>query len=176
MKLIAQSERIYLRELNTSDALSFYNLNIDFEVLKYTGDEPFKDIEDVKIFLKKYVKQYENYKMGRWAICLNNTHKMIGWCGLKYHPKEKLADIGYRLLKTQWNKGYATEATQLALEYGFNKLNLKEIIAHVHEKNNASHKVILKAGLKYYKTIIYDNKPARFYTITKLQYLNKLGD
>lgn len=176
MKLIAKSERIYLREFTTSDALSVYNLNSDFEVLKYTGDEPFKDIDDAHIFLTNYLKQYQNYKMGRWAICLNNTNNMIGWCGLKFHPKENLVDVGYRLFKNQWNKGYATEATLLALEYGFNKLKLKEIVAHVHEKNTASHKVALKAGLKFYKNIIYDNKPARFYTITKLQYLKKIGD
>ena len=40
MKLIAKSERIYLRELTVSDALPFYNLNNDIEVLKYTGDKP----------------------------------------------------------------------------------------------------------------------------------------
>ena len=80
--------------------------------------------------------------MGRWAICLNNTYKMIGWCGLKYHPKEKLVDIGYRLFKNKWNKGYATEATQLALNYGFKKLNLKENVAHVNKENNVSHKVV----------------------------------
>ena len=176
MKLIAKSERIYLRELNTSDTLNLFNLNNDSDVLKYTGDEPFKDIDDATIFLSKYVIQYQNYKMGRWAICLNNSNKMIGWCGLKYHSKENLVDVGYRLFKNQWNKGYATEATQVALDYGFNKLKLKEIVAHVHEKNTASHKVALKAGLKFSKNIIYDNKPARFYTITNLQYLNKIGD
>ena len=104
MKLIAKSERIYLRELTTSDALSFYDLNNDCEVLKYTGDKPFKEIDDAKNFLNKYVAQYQNYKMGRWAICLNNTDKIIGWCGLKYHPKENLVDIGYRLFKNQWDK------------------------------------------------------------------------
>ena len=81
--------------------MSFYNLNNNFEVLEYTGDKPFKDADDGTIFLTKYVKQYQNQKMGRWVICINNTNKMIGWCGLKYHPKEKLVDVGYRLFKNQ---------------------------------------------------------------------------
>lgn len=172
MKFIAKSKRLYLRELNINDAIHFYKINSDTDVLEYTGDKPFKTIKEAKDFLKKYIYQYEKYQMGRWAVCLNSSKCMIGWCGLKFHPHNKLADIGYRFYKSQWNKGYATEATSLALNYGFNDLKLEKIVAHVHDKNKASHNVVLKAGLKFTKNIIYDSIPASFYEITKSDFLN----
>lgn len=172
MKLIAKSERLYLRELSVNDSIHFYKINMDPDVLKYTGDEPFKNLNEAKEFIKNYINQYKNYRMGRWAVCLNSTKEMIGWCGLKFRPENNFVDVGYRFYKTQWNKGYATEATLLALKYGFNELNLNEIVAHVHYDNNASHNVVLKSGLKFTKSIIYDNKPARFYRITKSEFLN----
>ena len=172
MNFIAKSKRIYLRELNKNDAVHFYEINNDPEVLEYTGDEAFKTINEAKEFLESYTNQYKQFQMGRWAVCLNSTNDMIGWCGLKFHPEENVVDVGYRFYKSQWNKGFATEATLLAIEYGFNKLNLNKIVAHAHEKNVASHKVALKAGLKLTKTIIYDNKPAKFYEITKATFLN----
>ena len=172
MKLIAKSERIYLRELNTDDAEVFYLINLNLEVLKFTGDKPFSNIEEAKDFLYNYLNQYKKYKMGRWAICLNSSNKMIGWCGLKFHPIQKIVDIGFRLFKSEWNKGYATEATKLALDYGFRKLNINKIVAHVQDNNIASLKVIIKSGLTFSKNIMYDNYPAKLYLITKRGYLN----
>ncbi|MBT8260552.1 MAG: GNAT family N-acetyltransferase [Bacteroidia bacterium] len=170
---MAKSKRLYLRELNINDAENFYKLNLDPEVLKYTGDKPFINIEEANNFLKEYVNQYKKYKMGRWAICLNDTNKMIGWCGLKYHPKQKYVDIGFRLFKKHWNKGYATEASLLALDYGFNTLENNKIVAHVYNENVASQKVVLKTGMTFSKNINYDKKLAKLFSISKTEYLKK---
>jgi len=171
MKLIAKTNRLYLRELTIEDAIHFFEMNNDTEVIKHTGDLPFSSLEAAKDFLKTYRSNYTDYNMGRWAVCLNDTNEMIGWCGLKYHPKEDLVDIGYRFYQKHWNKGYATEATKASLNYGFDVLELDKIVAHVHEDNLGSHKVALKAGLRFVKDFVYDNKPAKFYEITKADYI-----
>jgi RimJ/RimL family protein N-acetyltransferase len=67
MKKILETERLHLRELNVNDAEYFYLLNLDKEVMKYTGEEPFKNIEKAKYFLKNY-DHYEKYGFGRWAV------------------------------------------------------------------------------------------------------------
>lgn len=171
MKLIAKTNRLYLRELTIEDAIHFFEINNDIKVLKFTGDDPFESIEAAKSFLKVYKSNYIDYKMGRWAVCLNDTNEMIGWCGLKYHPKENLVDIGYRFYQKHWHKGYATEATKAAIHYGFDILKLDRIVAHVHKNNIGSHKVALKAGLHFVKDFIYDGKPAKFYEISKTDYI-----
>lgn len=170
MKLITKTNRLYLRELTIDDAIHFFEMNNDDTVIRYTGDVPFASIDAAKTFLDAYQVNYRDYKMGRWAVCLNTTNEMIGWCGLKYHTQENLVDVGYRFYQAHWGNGYATEATKAALEYGFHVLKLERIVAHVHKDNIASHKVVLKAGLSFVKDFVYDNKPAKFYEITKAFY------
>ena len=51
MKIILQTERLYLREFIFSDGIEFYNLNNDFEVIKYTGNKPFKYLQEANKFI-----------------------------------------------------------------------------------------------------------------------------
>ena len=169
MKIIAETDRIYLREFILEDAIHFYNMNADYNVLKYTGDDAFKSVEEATAFLKNY-NPYDLYGMGRWAVCLKTDDAFLGWCGLKYHPNEKLVEVGYRFYQSHWNKGYATESTKLSIQYGFNVLKLKDIYAHAHDDNTASHRVIEKCRLSFLKNGIYDNMPAKLYKIKNSNY------
>ena len=164
MKIITETDRFYLREFILEDAFHFYHMNKDKDVIKYTGDDAFKSLNDAKEFISNY-DQYDLFKMGRWAVCLKHTHEFVGWCGLKFHPKENLVEVGYRFYKSCWNKGYATESAKAALQYGFNNLNLKTIYAHAHIDNKASHKVIEKCGLQFIGLGNHDDMPIKLYKI-----------
>ncbi len=126
MKIIAQTDRLYLREFIPDDAIHLYKMNTDKDVIKHTGDTAFESIQEAKTLIENY-NQYELHGMGRWAVCLKSDHSFLGWCGLKHHPKEKLVEVGYRFYKCNWNKGYATESSKSAIQYGFNILKLKDI-------------------------------------------------
>ena len=165
MPVIAKTTRLYLRELTTEDAIHFFAMNSDPEVLRYTGDDPFESVNAARTFLARYVKQYKTHGMGRWAICLNTNDVVLGWCGLKYRPENDVVDVGYRLYKKYWGQGYATEATKAAINYGFKTLELDTIVAHVHVENLASQRVALKAGMHYVKDFIYDGEPSQLYQI-----------
>ncbi|WP_417290276.1 GNAT family N-acetyltransferase [Corallibacter sp.] len=170
MTTIIETNRLYLREFTIEDAEHFFYMNNDFDVIKHTGDTPFDSINDAKMFLKDY-NQYKLHGMGRWAVCLKEDNTFLGWCGLKYHPKEKLVEVGYRFYKKFWNNGYATESAKASIKYGFENLKLKDIYAHCHIDNLASQKVIEKCGLSFLNNGIYDNMPAKLYK-TKNPYLN----
>ena len=164
MKIITQTERLYLREFIIEDAIHFYKMNLDEDVIKHTGDVAFSSKTEAEDFLSKY-NQYQLHKMGRWAVCDKNTNVFLGWCGLKYHPKEDLVEVGYRFYKKYWSKGYATESTKASIAYGFDILKLKTIFAHAHIDNLASHKVIEKCGLSFVDQNNYDGMPAKLYKI-----------
>lgn len=166
MKPILETERLYLREFTLDDAIHFYNMNADVDVLKYTGDVVFRSVEDAKVFLENY-DQYKLHNMGRWAVCLKHNDEFVGWCGLKYHPSEDLVEVGYRFYKSHWGKGYATESAKACITYGFETLKLKVIYAHAHVDNLASHRVIEKCGLQLIDEAIYDGMPAKLYSIEK---------
>ena len=133
MHQILSTERLILRKFTPQDAQDFYNLNNDPEVLKFTGDLPFPSVMEAESFLKNYDAN-EKYGIGRWAVILKSKLEFIGFCGLKYHPDKDIVEIGYRLYKSFWGQGFATEAAKASIQYGFEKLGYKKIVAHVHQK------------------------------------------
>lgn len=164
MTIITETERLYLREFTREDAIHFFNMNNNPEVIRYTGDQAFESVEEAEGFLKNY-KQYQLYKMGRWAVCDKQTHTFLGWCGLKFHPEEAIVEVGFRFYQENWNKGYATESAKASIAYGFQYLKLKEIYAHVQIENIASQRVLEKCGMQFVKEIVYDGFPAKLYKI-----------
>jgi len=168
MKPILTTSRLYLREFSEEDATSFYKLNLDPDVIKYTGDPPFSKVKDAETFIENY-SAYIEFGYGRWAVCLKETNTFIGFCGLKFHPKENITEIGFRFFKEQWNQGFATESAKAVIDYGFNELNLLEIYAHAHFNNLSSQRVIEKCGLHFVKNITHDDMPAKLYCIQKNQ-------
>ena len=148
MNKILETPRLYLREMTPQDAEAAYILNLDPEVLQYTGDDPFESVEEAKTFLENYAS-YRTYGFGRWAMVLKETNEYLGWCGLKYTPELDEFDIGYRLMKKFWGKGYATEAAEACLEFGFNQFDMKTIVGRAMPANTASVRVLEKIGLTY---------------------------
>lgn len=144
-----ESKRLILREFHLDDAGTFYLLNNNKEVMRYTGDRPFKNIEDAQ----ELIKTYPNYKRdgyGRWTVIEKSSNKIIGWCGLKNQPGEYV-DLGYRFLQEFWGQGYATEAAQACIAYGFDALNLHEIVGRTAIENLASIRVLEKIGMHFWK-------------------------
>jgi ribosomal-protein-alanine N-acetyltransferase len=145
--IVLTTERLILREFELTDAEAMFNLNRDEEVLRYIGDKQFESIEDANNFFKNY-PDYEKNGFGRWALVTKGDKEVIGWCGLKKH-EDNTVDIGYRIFKNQWNKGYATEASIACLEYGFQVFELDEIIANAATENKASIRVMEKIGMEF---------------------------
>jgi len=162
---ILETERLYLREMTIEDAENAYLLNIDPEVLQFTGDEPFESIEKAKQFLESY-DHYKKYGFGRWAVILKSNHEFIGFCGLKYTKEEDEFDIGFRLVKKHWNKGFATEAAKACIDLGLSKFNMKEIVGRVMKDNLASIRVLEKLGLSFHQSTVTDGYEELIYKIS----------
>jgi [ribosomal protein S5]-alanine N-acetyltransferase len=165
--MIISTPRLILRQLTPADAESFYLLNADPEVIRYTGDDAFADIEAAKQFLKGY-DHYEKYGFGRWAVIRKEDGKFLGWCGLKYTPETGEYDIGFRFFREYWNKGYATEAAQACLDYGLNDLKIKTIVGRAMKANLASIKVLEKIGMAYWKKMDFHGGEGVIYRIENL--------
>ncbi len=149
MKTILQSERLHFREFTEDDAPLIYQLNSDPEVVKFVHEEPVTDINSAGKNLDRILTQYKEYGYGRWAIHLKENNAFIGWGGLKYRPERKETDLGYRLMRAYWGKGYATEAAVALLAHGFNELKLTEIAAMAQTDNHVSLQVLEKAGMQH---------------------------
>lgn len=166
MKPILETERLLLRELDAGDAESFYALNLNPNVIRYTGDEAFENSDAAKQFLHDY-KDYETNGYGRWAVIDKSNGAFLGWCGLKYSKDAGETDIGFRFFENHWNKGYATESAGACLNYGFDKLGLNSIVGRAMADNAASVKVLEKLGLVFEKEFEFDGHKGVAYRINK---------
>lgn len=167
-----ETERTYLRNLGVQDAQDFYALNLDTEVIKYTGDDPFDSIEKALDFLNRY-DQYEKYGVGRLAVMDKHTNVFLGWCGLKYSPDLDEYDIGFRFFRVHWNKGYATETANACLDFGFQRPGIDEIVGRAMTKNTASIRVLEKIGMTFKQHRDCGGQDGVIYSITKDFYENR---
>ncbi|GAB5538441.1 MAG: GNAT family N-acetyltransferase [Salibacteraceae bacterium] len=166
-----ETKRLILRELNASDAKSLFELNADLEVLKYTGDTPFASIEAANSFLKNY-SDYQQNGFGRWAVIKKSTDEFLGWSGLKRN-EQGLIDLGFRFHQRHWGNGYGTESARACLEYGFNTLELHQIIGRASKDNIASVRILEKIGMSFWKTDVCKGIPnAAYYRINKPEFNN----
>jgi ribosomal-protein-alanine N-acetyltransferase len=165
MYIIFETPRLILRRFTEDDAPLIFQLNSDPEILRYVHEPTLESVEQAKdIICNIILPQYPN-NLGRWAIHTKNNNEFIGWCGLKYRPDLDEIDLGYRLVKQAWGKGFATEAAQHTLDYGFNTLHLAIITGRAHIENIASIKVLEKIGMRFISEGIVDDCPVRTYTL-----------
>ena len=150
MKITLETTRLLMREFREEDAEGMYELNNDPDVVRYTGDPAFVSIEATRDFIRKY-DAYEKFGRGRLTLLLKDTSEYVGWCGLKYDTISSETDLGFRLLKKFWNKGYATEASLRCLEHGFTDLKIEKIVGRAMQENTASIKVLKKVGMIFEK-------------------------
>lgn len=165
MAIELETERLIMKQMCEADAPGMFELNSDKEVIWYTGDKSYY-IEQTKQFIKNY-DQYTKHKMGRLNTFLKSTGEYIGWCRLKYLAGSNKVDLGYRLHKRYWGKGYATEASIESLNYGFKTLHLDEIIATAMKPNVVSINVMKKLGMSYSHDETCGGNPGVVYKITK---------
>lgn len=166
MHIIFETPRLFLRRFTEEDSKLILELNSDPDIVKYVHEPVLQTEEEAnRIIINNILPQYRN-NLGRWAIHTKEGNDFIGWCGLKYLPEVDVIDLGYRLKKSAWGKGYATESAAHTLKYGFEYLHIKLITGRAHIENTASFKVLEKIGMHFKEEGIVDDCPVRTYLLT----------
>ncbi|UOB66548.1 GNAT family N-acetyltransferase, partial [Bacillus thuringiensis] len=127
-----ETERLQLRELTLLDAETMFQYFSKESVIRYFGMDSFQNIEQAKTTIQTFKNRYEEGSVFRWGIEKKGTGQLIGTCGFHLiNNHHKRAEIGYELDDTYWGQGYASEALQAILAYGFEMLQLIRIAAVV---------------------------------------------
>ncbi|MBE7150722.1 GNAT family N-acetyltransferase [Bacillus mycoides] len=144
-----ETERLLLRELTLLDAETMFHYFSKESVIRYFGMDSFENIEQAKTTIQTFRKRNEEGSVFRWGIEKKGTDQLIGTCGFHLINKHhKRAEIGYELDDTYWGQGYATEALQAMLAYGFETLQFIRIAAVVYIENEASRNLLTKVGFQ----------------------------
>ena len=94
-------------------------------------------------------RQFEERGYGLWAVEIPGEAPFIGDVGLWAHPYFPTPEIGWRLDKAYWHRGYATEAARAAIADGFDRIGLTEIISFTSPLNVASIRVMERLGMTH---------------------------
>lgn len=140
-----ETERLILRQVEDKDVEQLYEILSDPEVAKYEYFYPVKSNVEVIKFIERYKKELEQNEEITWGIILKETNRLIGTCCLgDFDEGARRTEIGYDIIQAEWGKGYATEALEAVIDFGFDYMNLNRIEATITPGNNASVKVLRK--------------------------------
>jgi ribosomal-protein-alanine N-acetyltransferase len=164
------TRRLRLRPFRMEDFDAYATIMADPEIGKwFPKGEGYSRDEAEKSFIR-ILEHWTRHGFGLWAVFQNRKPSLMGRCGLNRIDETAEVEIDFLLAKQFWGKGYATEAAQAVLEYGFTILHLDRIIALAKIENIASRKVMEKIGMQYRKNARYWGILCAYYDITKADY------
>lgn len=166
--IIARTERLLLRPFAAPDLTALRPILGDAEVMRFgPGAQPPASIQT---WLHDCLAAYDRFGYGPWAVVELRQHRLIGYCGLFYFPdinRQPETEIGYRLARTAWGQGYATEAALAVREYAFTTLGLPRLVALIDPQNSASIRVAAKLGMQHEQDVLFEGytHPDRVYAV-----------
>lgn len=147
---ILQTERLLIRQMTQDDAKFILELLNSPKWIQFIGDRNIHTLEEAVEYIHTRVQpNYEALGFGFYLVERIADQVKIGNCGLTKRDGMEHADIGYSLLEKYEGNGYAYEATQAILKYGFEVHQLKHIEAITTPDNQSSLKLLNKLGLRY---------------------------
>lgn len=168
-----ETQRLYIRQFTNNDLTELIELRSDPEVIKYLGGKNMQNPAALEKRLQFYIGCYTKYGFGMSAMIWKETGKMIGWSGLQPLDGTDEIEVGYGMAREFWGKGIGFEAAKAWLEFGFEKANLKRIVAVAYPENTGSRRIMEKCGMKYEKTEPHYGADCVFYAISKDDFLKK---
>lgn len=151
------SQRLGFRNWKEEDIPEFAAINSDEDVMEHFPKT--LTIQETAAFVERLQNHFEQFGYTYFAVEVLETEELIGFIGLTYQDFEAeftpATDIGWRLKKSAWGKGYATEGALRCLEFAFHDLKLKRIVSIRTESNSKSENVMSKIGLRKKGTFLH---------------------
>jgi RimJ/RimL family protein N-acetyltransferase len=151
---VLSTPRLLLRQLSADDAEFILELLNEEPFLQNVGDRGVRTLPDAAAYiLNGPVASYGEFGFGLYAVELKESGTLLGICGLLKRETLDDVDIGFAFLQKFWGRGYAYESAAAAMNWGWNTLGLKRIIAITAPENYDSISLLEKIGLRFEKMI-----------------------
>jgi len=151
-----ETERLFLRRFTLDDEAALLELDNDPEVMLYiNGGAPVPREEIVEETLPAFLSYYDRFEgFGFWAVIEKRAGQFLGW--FHFRPGEGAGplepELGYRLHRSAWNKGYATEVSRALIDKGFSEFGVERVYAETMVVHIGSRRVMEKAGMRHKRT------------------------
>ncbi len=147
---ILRTDRVVLRPWREEDREAFALINADPLVTQFL---PPMTRNDSDAAADRIQRHFDTHGFGFWALEIPGLTRFAGIVGLAV-PRfiahfTPCVEIGWRLGSKYWNRGYATEAARVALDYGFHELHIPQIVAFTVPRNLRSRRVMERLGMTH---------------------------
>jgi RimJ/RimL family protein N-acetyltransferase len=150
---VLQTENLTLTPCAPSDRSDFIDLERDPDVMRFLNggavDHESTDPEKVTFLMPRGTEP------DVWTARRINNGAFVGWFCLSSEC-DGVAEIGYRLRRDAWGKGYASEGAHALANWGFENANFEKIVACTMAMNIGSRRVMEKIGMQYVRTVPFD--------------------
>lgn len=145
-----RTDRLVLRPWRAEDRPPFAALNADPQVMEWFPSTMTREESDA--FADQIERRFQDHGWGLWAVEVPGVAPFIGFVGL--HPADTTlgypsVEIGWRLATAFWGHGYAPEGALAVLGFGFERLQLEEIVSFTSVGNAKSRRVMAKIGMTH---------------------------
>jgi RimJ/RimL family protein N-acetyltransferase len=161
MDVFLETERLLLRRFTAADVDNLVDLDNDPQVMHFvTGGRGTSVQETRDEVLPAFLGYYDRYPgYGFWAVMEKSTGDFLGWFHLRPAPdggRPGEPELGYRLTRSAWGKGYATEGSRALIRKAFAELGAERVYAETMAVHAASRRVMEKAGLALIRSFHQD--------------------
>jgi len=147
-----ETERLILRRWRDEDLDAFAAMNADPEVMRFIGDGHVHDRAEAAEMLAALRRSWDEHGFGRWAVERRSDGAFVGFCGVGFVGAfpELLAEpeIGWRLRRSLWGLGYATEAAIASRDDFFRTTGYDHLISLSNPRNVGSERIMEKIGMR----------------------------
>jgi RimJ/RimL family protein N-acetyltransferase len=146
-----ETPRLILRRWREEDVAPMAAINADPEVMRWIRDGSVRDEQQTRDGIRAWESEWETQGFGLFAVEVRSTGELAGFTGLSvpnFMPEILPAvEVGWRLGRSHWGQGLATEAAEAAVRFGFEERGLERIVSTTQVGNHASERIMTKLGM-----------------------------
>jgi ribosomal-protein-alanine N-acetyltransferase len=174
--MLIETEHLIIRHFSPDDVEALTTILFSDPEVMHFSLSGIRSKKQTKEFIQWCIKTYEQVGFGQYALVLKENNSLIGCCGFFTETIDDQieTELSYRLGKTFWGKGLATEAAKACRDYAFIKLNIKRLISIIDPNNYPSIRVAEKLGFKLEKETTCHNIPVLIFVGPDIKQVEKL--
>lgn len=148
---VLETARLRLRPFELADVPALFELARNPNVSRFTLWDAHRTIDDSRMFVEDYARgRYLEGVPEPYAIVLKSTGELVGAAGCRWASQnDRCMELGYWIAEPFWGRGFAAEAARRLVAYVFAEFPVERVQAHFMEGNDASGRVLEKAGLRF---------------------------
>jgi RimJ/RimL family protein N-acetyltransferase len=170
-EIVARTDRLIIRRLRRDDFEDFHALCGDPIAMRYMDDGQPLTADQTRQWIEVSLENYTARGWGCFGVTTRepDCDRLIGFCGFARPPERPgVVELIYAFLPEHWGKGYATEAARAVIDVGFRRCGMTRIEATVNAENDASKRVLKKAGMTWEKRATeQDGEVVEYYAVER---------